>query len=201
MPIKTPSAPVPPLRKSFPPSPANSSRRRSTQTTLYRLVQGFAKMLSPMLVFTADEAWEAIPHLNSGSVPLADWEPFESRFSDEELADWKTMFAIRERVLPVLEEARQAKRIGKSLEACVTLTGSGRELEIGQAHQEDLRELINVSQLTLEAGEGEELQVVVTNAEGEKCERCWRWEPTVGSHDDHATLCTRCVEAVNQATA
>ncbi len=130
---------------------------------------------------------------------LADWEPFESRFSDEELADWKTMFAIRERVLPVLEEARQAKRIGKSLEARVTLTGNGRELEIAQTHGEDLRELINVSQLKLEAGEGEELQVDVTNAEGEKCERCWRWEPTVGSHDDHATLCTRCVEAVDQA--
>jgi isoleucyl-tRNA synthetase len=45
------------------------------------------------------------------------------------------------------------------------------------------------------------LQVAVNNADGEKCERCWRWEPSVGSHDDHATLCTRCVEAVNQATA
>ena len=180
-------------------SPANSPRRRSTQTTLYRLVQGFAKMLSPMLVFTADEAWEAIPHLDSGSVHLADWEPFESCFSDEELADWETMFAIRERALPVLEEARQAKRIGKSLEARVTLTGTGRELEISQAHEEDLRELINVSQLTLTEGEGDKLQVTVTNADGEKCERCWRWEPSVGSHDDHATLCTRCVEAVGQA--
>jgi isoleucyl-tRNA synthetase len=109
------------------------------------------------------------------------------------------MFAIRERTLPMLEEARQAKQIGKSLEARVTLTGTGRELEISQAHQEDLRELINVSQLKLEAGEGEALQATVTNADGEKCERCWRWEPTVGSHDDHATLCTRCVEAVNQA--
>ena len=109
------------------------------------------------------------------------------------------MFAIRERALPVLEEARQAKQIGKSLEACVTLTGTGRELEIGQAHGEDLRELLNVSQLALEPGdgEGEELQVAVTNADGEKCERCWRWEPTVGSHNDHATLCTRCVEAVS----
>jgi len=180
-------------------SPANSPRRRSTQTALYRLVQGFAKMLSPMVVFTADEAWEAIPHLGADSVHLTDWEPFEFGISAEETANWETMFAIRERALPVLEEARQAKRIGKSLEACVTLTGTGRELEIGQAHGEDLRELINVSQLALEPGdgEGEELQVAVTNAGGEKCERCWRWEPTVGSHNDHATLCTRCVEAVS----
>ncbi len=180
-------------------SPVNSTRRRSTQTAIYRLVQGFAKMLSPMIVFTADEAWEAIPHLDSASVHLTDWEPFEFSISAEESANWETMFAIRERTLPMLEEARQAKQIGKSLEACVTLTGNGREIEIGQAHEEDLRELINVSELKLETGEGEELQVVVTNAEGEKCERCWRWEPTVGSHDDHATLCTRCVEAVSQA--
>ena len=158
-------------------------------------------MLSPMLVFTADEAWEAVPNLDSGSVHLADWEPFEFSISDDAAANWGTMFAIRERTLPKLEEARQAKQIGKSLEACVTLTGGGRELEIGQAHRKDLRELINISQLKLEAGEGDELQVGVANAEGEKCERCWRWEPTVGSHDDHATLCTRCVEAVNQATA
>tara|TARA_B100000405_G_C16324543_1_gene277829 strand:- start:1 stop:465 length:465 start_codon:yes stop_codon:yes gene_type:complete len=154
-------------------------------------------MLSPMLVFTADEAWEAIPHLDSGSVHLADWEPFEFSISADEAANWQTLFAIRERALPVLEEARQAKRIGKGLEACVALTGTGLELEIGQAHQEDLRELVNVSQLTLSEGESEELQVAVANADGEKCERCWRWEPSVGSHDEHATLCTRCVEAVS----
>ena len=62
---------------------------------------------------------------------------------------------------------------------------------------EYLIELINVSQLALEPGESDELQAAVTNADGVKCERCWRWEPTVGSHDNHATLCTRCVEAVN----
>ncbi|MED5494721.1 MAG: class I tRNA ligase family protein, partial [Verrucomicrobiota bacterium] len=172
-------------------SPANSPRRRSTQTALYRLIQSFTKMLSPMLVFTADEAWEAIPHLDSGSVHLADWEPFEFSISADEAANWQTLFAIRERALPVLEEARQAKRIGKGLEACVALTGTGLELEIGQAHQEDLRELVNVSQLTLSEGESEELQVAVANADGEKCERCWRWLPSVGSHDEHATLCTR----------
>ena len=68
---------------------------------------------------------------------------------------------------------------------------------LGQALGEYLRELINVSQLALEPGEGDELQAAVTNADCEKCERCWRWEPSVGSHDNHATLCTRCVEAVN----
>ena len=113
-------------------------------------------MLSPIIVFTADEAWEAIPHLDSAGVHLTDWEPFEFSISAEESANWETMFAIRERALPVLEEARQAKQIGKGLEASVTLTGSGNEFEVAQLYQEDLRELVNVSQLKLETGEGEE---------------------------------------------
>jgi len=154
-------------------------------------------MLSPMLAFTADEAWEAIPHLDSPCVHLTDWDPFEFSITENEANNWKTMFAIRERVMPVLEEARRAKRIGKGLEACVSLSGGGHEFQIAQVHQEDLRELINVSQLSLNEGESEELEITVSNADGEKCERCWRWEPSVGSHNDHVTLCSRCVEAVS----
>ena len=178
-------------------SSANSPRRRSTQTALYRLIQSFCKMLSPMLAFTADEAWEAIPHLDNGSVHLADWEPFEFSISDDEVANWQTLFAIRERALPVLEEARQAKRIGKGLEASLTLVGVGRELQISRSNHEDLRELLNVSQLILNEGKADKLQSVVAKADGKKCERCWRWETSVGAHKEHPTLCTRCVEAVS----
>ena len=182
-------------------SASNSIRRRSTQTTLYRLVQGFSKMLSPILVFTADEAWESIPHLDSSCVHLTDWDPFEFCISDNEANNWKTMFAIRERVMPVLEEARQAKQIGKGLEACVSLSGVGNEFQIAQDHHEDLRELINVSQLSLNEGESEHLEIAVSKAAGEKCERCWRWETSVGSHSEHVTLCTRCVEAISQISS
>ena len=143
-----------------------------------------------MLVFTSDEAWEAIPHLDNGSVHLADWEPFEFSISDDEVANWQTLFAIRERALPVLEEARQAKRIGKGLEACVTLAGAGRELQVSRSNHEDLRELLNVSQLILNEGEADKLQSVVAKADGKKCERCWRWETSVGAHKEHPTLCT-----------
>ena len=107
------------------------------------------------------------------------------------------MFAIRERVMPVLEEARRAKQIGKGLEACVSLSGVGNEFQIAQDHHEDLRELINVSQLSLNEGESEHLEIAVSKAAGEKCERCWRWETSVGSHSEHVTLCTRCVEAIS----
>ena len=136
-----------------------------------------------------------------GPVSLEMYETMEMALAEvgryDEAANWQTLFAIRERALPELEEARQAKRIGKGLEACVTLAGTGRELEISRSNQEDLRELLNVSQLILNEGEADKLQSVVAKADGKKCERCWRWETSVGAHKEHPTLCTRCVEAVS----
>ena len=171
--------------------PADSARRRSTQTALHRLVTGLCKMLSPILVFTADEAWQFIPGQPVESVHLADWEPQPFSTSDAEEAAWKTSFALRVQALPELEKARQNKLIGKSLEARVELAGA----TASGADNEALRELLNVSQLTLQPG-GETLATVVAKASGRKCERCWHWETNVGQHAAHPTLCGRCVEAV-----
>ena len=100
-------------------------------------------------------------------------------------------------MLPELEKARQAKTIGKSLEAKVTLLGKTPLLTNGKVHQEYLRELINVSQLEiLIEGEPDSLTVQVTKAAGQKCERCWHWEKDVGAAAAHPTLCGRCAEAV-----
>ena len=96
-----------------------------------------------------------------------------------------------------LEKARQEKLIGKALEARVTITAKSADLEIALAHAEPLRELINISQLELvEEKNAEAPSYVVTKAEGAKCTRCWRWETSVGDHNDHPEICGRCVEAV-----
>jgi isoleucyl-tRNA synthetase len=177
--------------------PANSPRRRSTQTALHRVVSGLCQMLSPLLVFTADEAWEFIPGKPADSVHLAWWKPCAFVRSDAEQTAWKELFELRVQVLPELEKARQAKTIGKSLEAKVTLLGKTPLLINGKAHQEYLRELLNVSQLEiLIEGEPESLSVLVTKAAGQKCERCWHWEMDVGAVAAHPTVCGRCVEAV-----
>ncbi len=103
---------------------ANSPRRRSTQTALYRLVTGLCKMLAPILVFTADEAWEFVPAKPGDSVHLADWPTSNFILPEAEQAAWKNLFELRELALPELEKARQAKTIGKALDARLSLAGS-----------------------------------------------------------------------------
>jgi isoleucyl-tRNA synthetase len=179
---------------------ANSPRRRSTQTALHRLVTGLCEMLSPILAFTADEAWEFIPGRDGvPSVHLATWKPGTLQRSDAERSAWEGLFKLRELVLPGLEKERQAKTIGKSLEAKIALAGSNPLLVDAKTHLAALRELLNVSQLEihLTPGNGEPtLDLVVTKALGQKCERCWHWEEDVGEEPKHPTICGRCVEAV-----
>ena len=180
----------------------NSFRRRSTQTTLYRLVKGLCQMLSPILVFTADEAWAFIPGESHRSVHQTLWEPAPCALPETERVIWKKLFAIREQAMPVLEQARQAKQIGKALEAQLILEGTADDLDGVPAAIDSLRELLNVSQLTVEtvagAGPGIPLRINAAKAVGQKCERCWHWEPTVGHETEHPTLCERCVTAVRE---
>jgi len=179
--------------------PANSLRRRSTQTALHRLVTGLCQMLAPILAFTADEAWEFVPGKPTGSVHEAALTPAESRRSDAEITAWRGLFALREKILPELEKARQAKTIGKALEARVILRGSDPLLVDAKAHLEYLRELCNVSQLEVETNGDGDVRIEVVHAEGQKCERCWHWETDVGETAEHLTLCGRCVEALKQS--
>src|SRR3954469_10718988 len=176
---------------------ANSARRRSTQTALHRLVSGLCKMLAPVLVFTADEAWEFVPGNSAASVHEAEWQPSEFKATDTEREMWKNLFQLREVALLELEKARQAKHIGKSLEARLLLNGPPKALANAKENAEALRELLNVSQLEIQGG-GETVSATVSKAAGEKCERCWHWETDVGTNKDHPTICGRCVKAVEQ---
>jgi isoleucyl-tRNA synthetase len=179
--------------------PANSARRRSTQTTLYRLVNGLCQMLAPILAFTADEAWEFVPARSGRSVHEWTWQPMGLTPSEAEQATWAALLALREQALPELEKARQGKQIGKALEASVRFAGRDPRLQSVNAPQRPLlAELLNVSQLDLAfAAEAEPaLRISVARAEGQKCERCWHWETDVGRDSAHPTLCGRCVEAV-----
>jgi isoleucyl-tRNA synthetase len=103
---------------------------------------------------------------------------------------------LRELGLPALEKARQAKTIGKALEAKLTFTGSGLLMADGQANLESLREVLNVSQVQCQEEAGAAVTAIVARADGQKCERCWHWETYVGQHAAHPTLCGRCVQAV-----
>ncbi|HKW30434.1 MAG TPA: class I tRNA ligase family protein, partial [Verrucomicrobiae bacterium] len=180
--------------------PANSQRRRSTQTAVYRLVTGLCQMLAPILSFTADEALEFVPGKDVNSVHETNWQPRSFTFSESEKAVWSNMLLERENhILPELEKLRQEKTIGKALEASVLIEASGNFFGILDGHAEELRELVNVSQLKIESPAtdwGGAIRRIVSKADGQKCERCWHWETDVGSNPAHPTICGRCVKAV-----
>lgn len=178
--------------------PANSPRRRSTQTALHRLVTGLCQMLAPILAFTTDEAWEFVPGHDTASVHEAVWRPVLFLRPETEIAEWKNLFLLREVSLPELEKARQAKLIGKSLEAKLTVNGNGQVLVDAKLHLDSLRELLNVSQISLADTGKETVFATVAKADGQKCERCWHWEMDVGQSAEHPTICGRCVEAVKE---
>ncbi len=175
---------------------AHSPRRRSTQTSLHRMVSRLCAMLSPILTFTADEAWEFLPDKLADSVHLSDWTPLPFSRSKQEEDIWATLFKMREAALAELEKARQSKLIGKALEAKIVLSPGASDGAICQENRESLRELLNISQLELaEPLATDAPKVIVAKADGQKCERCWHWETDVGKHAGHPTICGRCVEA------
>jgi len=175
---------------------ANSVRRRSTQTALFRLITNLCKMLAPILSFTADEAWEFLPGTPGESVHEAVWQPLQFAWPEARRLLWTRLFELRELAMPILEQARQAKQIGKALEAKLAFAGTASALGAAQAESEALRELLNVSQLEINLLEDGPLSVSVSKADGQKCERCWHWETDVGSVLEHPTICGRCVRAV-----
>ena len=162
------------------------------------MVGGLCKMLAPILSFTADEAWEYVPGKSSVSVHASEFmaTPFARSEAEREL--WKSLFEYRDRLLPKLEAQRQAKVIGKSLEAKVRLYAEHTLFSEWRDNKELLeasRELCNVSQIEITKDRESES---VVRADGQKCERCWHWETDVGSHPEHPTLCARCVTAIAQ---
>ena len=183
--------------------PADSLRRRSTQTALHRLALGLCQMLAPLVAFTADEAWEFLPGRPADSVHLSAWAPRPFALTEAEQTAWKTLFSLRESALAELEKARQAKLIGKALDAAVCLGGNDPRLAtLPPEYRPVLAELLNVSVLDLrpDPAAGESLKIEVVRAPGRKCARCWHWETDVGTHAGHPGLCGRCVAALAAPT-
>lgn len=174
----------------------NSRERRSAQTALYEIADKLCRLLAPVLVFTADEAFENLPHQKFESVHLAEFPKAGGTDNSQFLADWERVFAIRDEVLKALEEARNAKEIGSSLEAKVILTADRETTRFLIPYYEDLRYIFIVSQV--EVHEGDAMKVEVQKADGAKCERCWNYSVHVGEFEKYPTVCERCVTALTE---
>jgi isoleucyl-tRNA synthetase len=112
------------------------------------------------------------------------------------LAEWKQMFEVRDEALRVLEEERQAKRIGKGLEADLEIAASGRALDLLKLNSGGLKEFLNVSAVRVFAGN--EIKVTALPASGHKCARCWNFMPEVSNYGEWKDVCTRCQSALRE---
>ncbi|HKP85594.1 MAG TPA: class I tRNA ligase family protein, partial [Blastocatellia bacterium] len=176
-----------------------SAGRRSAQTALYEIVDQFARLLAPVLAFTADEIWESLPGKREASVHLAEFPDSEAREGDARLLGaWGRLLDIRSAAQKALEEKRNEKIIGASLEAKVTVAANGETLDLLRAYEEQLPSIFIVSAVSLREWEGEGVKVEVERAEGAKCERCWNWSETVGQDPRYPTLDARCVRQVEE---
>jgi len=182
-------------------APRNHARR-SAQTALYIIADSLARMLGPILAFTADEIWENLPasQPREESVHLATFPDLQRQADVQLISNWQQLFDIREDVLHALEEARIAKKIGSSLEAAVEISAAGYTYELLQRYRDDLRYLFIVSQVELLNSEEQVSGAIVKihPAPGQKCERCWNHSTRVGESSRYPTVCERCVEALDE---
>ena len=178
-----------------------SLARRSAQTVLWKITEALVRLVAPILSFTADEVWDYLPAVEGRekSVHLALFPKPEEVFSHDPavlLEEWKHLFAVRDAAMVVLEEARQAKTIGKGLEAELRIEAVGDQLALLQRHATGLKEILNVSRV--DVAEGTELKIAALPASGAKCARCWNFMPDVSSYGAWQNVCGRCRAALEE---
>ena len=202
-------------------SAVDSLRRRSCQTILAIAVENLARAIAPVLCHMAEDIWQAIPYPTPyKSVFEAGWVKLDSEWNAPELAGkWETLRQVRAEVNKVLEKARAEKEIGSSLEAKVLLYVPDAQLRqtlaalnpsdslASRNGVDELRYLFLTSQVELidspdrlsglkYTSSSETLSVGVTDADGQKCDRCWNYSTHVGESYDHPLLCERCIPVV-----
>ena len=199
----------------------NSPERRSAQTAIYLITDGLTRLLAPLLPVTADELWQHLPGDRDDSVHLAEFPNDAPELIDNELLErWSRLREIRDAVNVDLEHLRQKKTVGTSLEAVVALRARGATATLLEQYRTDLPMLLITSEVTLSAdssasGESDlietdgtiwrepdgALQISVGRVSGVKCERCWRYVPTVSKETDVEGLCERCVGALQETVS
>ncbi len=203
-----------------------STARRSAQTVLWQITETLVRLVAPILSFTADEVWEYLPTAASRepSVHLALFPKPEEIFCSDPaplLNEWKMIFNIRDSALRVLEEERQAKRIGKGLEADLVIEAWGEDhRSLSKLSEADLKELFNVSAVRVTDVTGSNMSEAATKnsavsvknwepgvggygvmalpASGHKCARCWNFMPEVSNYGIWQNVCTRCHNALHE---
>jgi len=174
---------------------ADAPRRRATQSVMAVVFDALTRLLAPILVFTADEAWEFAGR-PAGAVHLEMLPEADPALVDSALeAEFETLLSLRGIIAQAIETARKAKEIGNALEAAVTLeVADAALLERLRGRETELEEFFIVSKLTLAAGPETRASLIPTP--DARCGRCWRHKPEVGSNSEYPELCERCAQVV-----
>ena len=191
-----------------------SKARRSAQSAIWRIGELLVRLLAPFLSFTCDEIWQHLPVLRHRpeSVHLSKFVDANDLLGSRVPVDdptqreeWVVLRRVRDEVLKALEEARNAKLIGGSLEGDVGISASEPVYGVLARYRDELRYLFIVSAVTLEqapSGNGAgAVKVQVSKAAGQKCERCWNYSTHVGEDPVYPTVCERCSAALKEIEA
>jgi isoleucyl-tRNA synthetase len=173
----------------------DSTARRAAQTTIYKLLTETLLLMAPILSFTTEEAWEHVPAFEGklDSIHLHTFPKVEDKYlSMIDEKSWEALLSIRETILKEIEEARNNKVIGDSLEAHVKLELNDTLFPVIEANCDLLKEILVVSAIDVAKNESE--RIVIEKTTGNKCPRCWNWFLEDTSGNEHPELCPRCSE-------
>ncbi|MFT7558453.1 MAG: isoleucyl-tRNA synthetase [Flavobacteriales bacterium] len=185
--------------------------RRSAQTALYYIAQGLTRWIAPILSFTADELWQALPGCKGDEIFVQEWFDLP-KITDEHQLDntfWQEVLQVKTAVNKVIEDMRGDGLIGKSLEAEVQLYCSDELQQTLAKIDDELRFILITSYAKLlpladapgdaVATELAGLKIVLSKSDYAKCDRCWHHREDVGQHEGYEDACGRCVDNINGA--
>lgn len=184
-----------------------SVERRSAQTVMYYVLSAIARLIAPIMSFTADEIWSYLPHSSTDdtkSIYLNEMpKKHEISTSQDFINKWELIYNLRENAKKALEIKRTDKIIGASLEAKLTIHADSTIFDKINAIKNELATIFIVSAIDIVndndgefKGDFEGISLTVEKAIGLKCERCWMYSDTVGINSHHSTLCDRCIDVI-----
>ena len=187
-----------------------SKSRRACQTVLYTILQTLVRLLVPVMPHQAEDIWMNTPECQRQgleSILLSDWPKYDEKLNNEKLEeDFLKILKLREIVTRAIEPLRAEKQVGSSLEVAVHIQVEDEEIKkVLSSNESELGNIFITSQAylaeeapsnVLNTLKEDVYTIYVTKAEGEKCERCWKYRK-LGNNTTHATLCDECVEAIS----
>jgi isoleucyl-tRNA synthetase len=175
---------------------AGGVKRRAAQTVIHQILVSLTAIMAPIASFLAEEVYSYLPEKSKDSALLLDFPSINKQWTNASIAqDFERLLAIREIASKELEEKRKNKDIGASLEAQLKITAAGQDLQLLEKYKDWLKEFFIVS--AVEVSSGSELRVTSERANGEKCPRCWHYDPMTGKNPKVPDVCPKCVEALS----